>query len=151
MELMSNTEDEIDLQQVENIVMLSDLDHHGLQEGLNIKESIAFCAVDLILAETGGKSVKLITGEVSDSDKEYRNAMMDIAGAYLTVDEEGKRYFTSDEMRAAVSDCRKKDAGTLLTPERWRELDKDRSGRVDFEEFVHAFSTWVRVGDDDDE
>lgn len=150
-ELMSNTEDEIDIQQVENIFMLSDLDHHGLQEGLDIKEFIVFCAVGFILAETGGKSVKLITGEVSDSDKEYRHAMMDIVGAYLTFDKEGKGYFTSDEMRAAVSDCRKKDAGTLLTPERWRELDKDHSGRVDFEEFVHAFSTWVTAGDDEDE
>lgn len=150
MELMS-TEDEINLRQVENIFMLSDLDHHGLQEGLAIKEFIVFCAVGFILAETGGKSVKLITGEVSDSDKEYRHAMMDIVRAYLTFDIEGKGYFTSDEMRAAVSDCRKKDAGTLLTPERWRELDKDHSGRVDFEEFVYAFSTWVRAGDDDDE
>jgi len=150
-ELMSSTEDEIDMQQVENIFMLSDLDHHGLQEGLDIKEFLVFCAVGFILAETGGKSVKLITGEVSDSDKEYRHAMMDIVGAYLTFDKEGKGYFTSDEMRAAVSDCRKKDAGNLLTPERWRELDKDHSGRVDFEEFVHAFSTWVTAGDDEDE
>jgi hypothetical protein len=42
--------------------------------------------VGFILAEAGGKSVKLLTGEVSDVDKEYRNAMMDIVGAYLTFD-----------------------------------------------------------------
>ena len=77
--------------------------------------------------------------------------MMDIVGAYLTFDREGKGYFTSDEMHTAVQECGKKDAGTLLTPERWRELDIDHSGRVDFEEFVHAFSTWVTAGDDEDE
>lgn len=45
----------------------------------------------------------------------------------------------------------KKDAGSLLTAERWRELDIDSSGVVDFEEWVHAFSTWVTAGDDEDE
>lgn len=153
-ELMNTSEegaDEIDEQIVENIFMLSDLDHHGLEEGLDSKEFIVFCAVGFILAEAGGKSTKLMTGEVSDNDKEYRKAMMDIVGAYLTFDKEGKGYFTSDEMHTAVQACGKKDAGNLLTPERWRELDIDHSGRVDFEEFVHAFSTWVTAGDDEDE
>ena len=125
--------DAIDLNQIENIFMLSDLDHHGLQEGLDVKEFIVFCAVGFILAEAGGKSTKLITGEISETDKEYRQAMMDIVGAYLTFDREGKGYFTSDEMHTAVSkDAGRKDAGSLLTPERWRELDIDHSGRVDF-------------------
>eukprot|EP00578_Thalassiosira_sp_NH16_P017674 CAMPEP_0181121722 /NCGR_PEP_ID=MMETSP1071-20121207/24902_1 /TAXON_ID=35127 /ORGANISM="Thalassiosira sp., Strain NH16" /LENGTH=477 /DNA_ID=CAMNT_0023206585 /DNA_START=37 /DNA_END=1470 /DNA_ORIENTATION=+ len=143
-------DDLVDFKEVENIFMLSDLDHHGLQEGLDVKEFIVFCAVGFILAEAGGKSAKLVTGEVSDNDKEYRQAMMDIVGAYLTFDKEGKGYFTSDEMHTAVANC-KKDAGTLLTPERWRELDIDHSGKVDFEEFVLAFSNWVTAGDDEDE
>lgn len=143
--------DAIDFSTVENIFMLSDLDHHGLQEGLDAKEFIVFCAVGFILAEAGGKSAKLVTGEVSVIDEEYRKAMMDIVGAYLTFDKEGKGYFTSDEMHTAVSDCGKKDAGSLLTPERWRELDMDHSGRVDFEEFVYAFSTWVNAMDGEDE
>jgi calcium-binding protein CML len=154
-ELMANNEDKaqdsVFTKQVENIFMLSDLDHHGLQEGLDVKEFIVFCAVGFILAEAGGKSVKLLTGEVSDVDKEYRNAMMDIVGAYLTFDTDGKGYFTSDEMHAAKSDGGSKDAGNLLTPNRWKELDIDGSGRIDFEEFVHAFSTWVTAGDNDDE
>lgn len=154
-ELMANSEDEAQdsdfTKQVENIFMLSDLDHHGLQEGLDIKEFIVFCAVGFILAEAGGKSVKLLTGQVSDVDMEYRNAMMDIVGAYLTFDTDGKGYFTSDEMHAAKSDGGSKDAGNLLTPDRWKELDIDRTGRIDFEEFVHAFSTWVTAGDNDDE
>eukprot|EP00579_Thalassiosira_antarctica_P001308 CAMPEP_0201866512 /NCGR_PEP_ID=MMETSP0902-20130614/1077_1 /ASSEMBLY_ACC=CAM_ASM_000551 /TAXON_ID=420261 /ORGANISM="Thalassiosira antarctica, Strain CCMP982" /LENGTH=475 /DNA_ID=CAMNT_0048391501 /DNA_START=106 /DNA_END=1533 /DNA_ORIENTATION=- len=154
-ELMSNqtegSADAIDPNHIENIFMLSDLDHHGLEEGLDMKEFIVFCAVGFILAEAGGKSAKLMTGRVSDNDKEYRAAMMDIVGAYLTFDKEGKGYFTSNEMHTAVINCGKKDAGSLLTPERWRELDIDSSGRVDFEEWVHAFSTWVTAGDDEDE
>ncbi|KAK1746420.1 EF-hand domain-containing protein [Skeletonema marinoi] len=118
----------MDKSQIESIFMLSDLDHHGAQEGLDVKEFIVF----------------LITGEVSENDKEYRDAMMDIVGAYLTFDKEGKGYFTSDEMHNAVQSVGKKDAGNLLTPERWRELDIDHSGVVDFEEFVHAFSLWIR-------
>lgn len=141
----------VDMSQIENIFMLSDLDHHGLQEGLDMKEFIVFCAVGFILAEAGGKSAKLVTGEVSANDEEYRNALMDIVGAYLTFDKEGKGYFTSDEMHTAVANCGKKDAGTLLTPERWRELDIDHSGKVDFEEFVLAFSNWVTAGDDEED
>jgi calcium-binding protein CML len=140
----------MDKSQIESIFMLSDLDHHGAQEGLDVKEFIVFCAVGFILAEAGGKSAKLITGEVSENDKEYRDAMMDIVGAYLTFDKEGKGYFTSDEMHNTVQSVGKKDAGNLLTPERWREMDIDHSGVVDFEEFVHAFSLWVTAGDDED-
>lgn len=143
---------DIDFKQIENIFMLSDLDHHGLEEGLDKKEFIVFCAVGFILAEAGGASAKAVTGAVSTNDEEYRKAMMDIVGAYLTFDKEGKGYFTSNEMHTAMA-CsgKKKDAGSLLTPERWRELDIDHSGVVDFEEWVHAFSTWVTAGDDDDD
>jgi len=154
-ELMNASEEGaegIDMQQVENIFMLSDLDHHGLEEGLDAKEFIVFCAVGFIIAEAGGsKSNRIISDHDKELTEEYHKAMMDIVGAYLTFDREGKGYFTSDEMHTAVQECGKKDAGTLLTPERWRELDIDHSGRVDFEEFVHAFSTWVTAGDDEDE
>ncbi len=150
-EIMTAGDETMGKEQIENIFMLSDLDHQGAEEGLDVKEFIVFCAVGFILAEAGGKSAKLITGEVSESDKEYRDAMMDIVGAYLTFDKEGKGYFTSDEMHNTVQSVGKKDAGTLLTPERWRELDIDHSGIVDFEEFVHAFSLWVTAGDDEDD
>jgi len=153
-ELMSNDAqgaDAVDYSTIENIFMLSDLDQHGLEEGLDAKEFIIFCAVGFILAEAGGTTSKLMTGAVSVHEKEYRLAMMDIVGAYLTFDREGKGYFTSNEMHTAVVDCGKKDAGSLLTAERWRELDIDSSGVVDFEEWVHAFSTWVTAGDEDDE
>ncbi|KAL7496383.1 hypothetical protein ACHAWT_004695 [Skeletonema menzelii] len=151
-EIMTADDDSVmDKSQIESIFMLSDLDHHGVQEGLDVKEFIVFCAVGFILAEAGGKSAKLITGEASENDQEYRDAMMDIVGAYLTFDKEGKGYFTSDEMHNTVQSVGKKDAGNLLTPERWRELDIDHSGVVDFEEFVHAFSLWVTAGDDEDD
>lgn len=144
-------EDAIDLSQIENVFMLSDLDHHGLEEGLDVKEFIVFCAVGFILAEAGGKSTKMISGGVSDNDQEFRRVMMDIVGAYLVFDSDAKGYFTSDEMHSAVSGIGAKDSGNLLTPERWRELDIDHSGRVDFEEFVFAFSTWVTAMDDEEE
>lgn len=145
-------DDAVDLSQIENVFMLSDLDHHGLGEGLDVKEFFVFCAVGFILAEAGGKSAKLINGEVSGNDKAYREAMMDIVGAYLTFDTAAKGYFTSNEMHTAVSgEGGSKDSGNLLTPERWREMDFDQSGVVDFEEFVHAFSTWVTAMDDDDD
>mmetsp|Transcript_40432 Transcript_40432/g.86089 ORF Transcript_40432/g.86089 Transcript_40432/m.86089 type:complete len:474 (-) Transcript_40432:131-1552(-) len=141
----------LDMSKIEDLFMLSDLDHHGLEEGLDAKEFIVFCAVGFILAEAGGKAAKLIEGEYGNDGGEYRQAMMDIVGAYLTFDKEGKGYFTSNEMHTAAHDAGKKDASRLLTPERWRELDIDHSGRVDFEEWVYAFSTWVTAGDEEDE
>ena len=119
--------------QIENIFMLSDLDHHGLESGLDVKEFIVFCAVSFILAEASQKPVKTAAGEESEQHKGYRAAMMDIVGSYLTFDTEAKGYFTSDEMHTTVVENGSKDSGNLLTPERWRELDIDHSGRVDFE------------------
>jgi calcium-binding protein CML len=142
--------DDMDGEQVENMFMLSDLDHEGINAGLDVKEFIVFCAVGFILAEAAKKST--LGGIISETDKEYRAAMMDIVAAYLTFDPQGKGYFTADEMHAAVSSASKgKDAASLLTPARWSELDHDNSGRVDFEEFVHGFSCWVTAGDDEDE
>ncbi|KAL7547861.1 hypothetical protein ACHAWF_011135 [Thalassiosira exigua] len=140
-ELMNGSKDgadSVDFSHIENVFMLSDLDHHGLEEGLDVKEFIVFCAVGFILAEAGGKAAKLVSGQLSKDDEEYRKAMMDIVGAYLTFDKDAKGYFTSDEMHAAVSDSTKKDSGNLLTPERWRELDIDHSGKVDFVSSVIA-------------
>mmetsp|Transcript_6803 Transcript_6803/g.15738 ORF Transcript_6803/g.15738 Transcript_6803/m.15738 type:complete len:479 (-) Transcript_6803:81-1517(-) len=137
-------EADADLKHIENLFMLSDLDHHGMEKGLDVKEFIVFCAVGFILAEAGGKSSKqMLEVEASESDQEYRAAMMDIVYAYLTFDKEAKGYFTSDEMHDSISSCGSKDSARLLTPERWTELDIDYSGRVDFEEFVYAFSKWV--------
>ena len=142
--------DDMDGEQVENMFMLSDLDHDGMDRGLDVKEFIVFCTVGFILAEAAKKST--LGGIVSETDKEYRAAMMDIVAAYLTFDTQGKGYFTAEEMHAAVSSVsRGKDAATLLTPARWSELDHDNTGRVDFEEFVYGFSCWVTAGDDEDE
>ena len=142
--------DDMDGEQVENMFMLSDLDHEGINAGLDVKEFIVFCAVGFILAEAAKKST--LGGIISETDKEYRAAMMDIVAAYLTFDPKGKGYFTAEEMHAAVSSASKgKDAANLLTPARWSELDHDNTGRVDFEEFVHGFSCWVTSGDDDDD
>ncbi|EED94620.1 predicted protein [Thalassiosira pseudonana CCMP1335] len=139
----------IDADQVENMFMLSDLEHEGIEAGLDVKEFIVFCAVGFVLAEAAKKST--MGGDISENDKEYRAAMMDIVAAYLTFDRQGKGYFTADEMHMTVSESKGKDAASLLTPDRWSELDHDHSGRVDFEEFVYAFSSWVNAGDDDDE
>jgi len=88
--------------------------------------------------------------EASENDQEYRAAIMDIVYAYLAFDKEAKGYFTSDEMHDSTSNCGSKDAASLLTPERWTELDIDYSGRVDFEEFVYAFSKWVTAGNEEE-
>merc|ERR1711862_182051 len=153
-ELMNLTanNDTNNLKLLENIFMLSDLDHHGMSKGLDVKEFIIFCAVGFILAEVGGKSSKQqLEVEETENDKEYRQAMMDIAYSYLAFDKEGKGYFTSDEMHNATSGVSgKKDASNLLTPARWSEMDIDYSGRIDFEEFVYAFSMWVTAGDDEE-
>jgi calcium-binding protein CML len=143
--------DDMDGEQVDNMFMLSDIDHNheGMKAGLDVKEFIVFCAVGFILAEAAKKST--LGGVISEADKEYRAAMMDIVAAYLTFDPQGKGYFTAEEMHAATSSVSKgKDAATLLTPARWAELDHDNSGRVDFEEFVYGFSCWVTAGDDED-
>ncbi|CAM9690283.1 unnamed protein product [Phaeothamnion confervicola] len=38
---------------------------------------------------------------------------------------------------------------SLLSEDRWQEMDWDSNGDISFEEFVYAFTKWVDIDDDE--
>jgi len=110
---------------------------------LDQKQFIVMCAVGFILAEEN-KDISTFGGMLANGDDAYRSAMTDVVTAYLSFDRDGKGYFTADEFNGFMTHSKRADvAKTFFTCERWEELDVSGDGKVEFEEFVFAFSNWV--------
>jgi calcium-binding protein CML len=129
------------------ILSISEVDEAGEAKGsgLDVKQFIVMCAIGFILAEES----KEMLASVDDA---YRRAMMDVATAYLSFDREGKGYFTADEFQLVISASERSEATrNVFSDERFAELDVSGDGRVDFEEFVNAFSKWVSDEDEEED
>lgn len=78
--------------------------------------------------------------------------------AYLLFDNEGKGYMTRSNVTKTLQEFQKtttrkttnSETGSgILTEQRFRELDWDGNGTIDFMEFLRAFSGWVGMDDDE--
>ena len=72
-----------------------------------------------------------------------------VVAAYLLFDTDctgfiSRRNVKEMQIRGGVGD----GSDVFLNEDRWNELDWDRNGVVDFEEFVFAFSEWIKDFDD---
>ena len=106
------------------------------------------CAVGFILAEEDAK-LTTFGGMLGSGDQAYRRAMSDVVTAYLSFDREGKGYFTAEEFKGFMTYSKRADAASsFFTEERWAELDVTGNGKVEFEEFVYAFSRWLSADDE---
>ena len=115
---------------------------------LDVKQFIVLCAVGFILAEEDAK-LTTFGGMLGSGDQAYRRAMSDVVTAYLSFDREGKGYFTAEEFKGFMTYSKRADAASsFFSEERWAELDVTGDGKVEFEEFVHAFSKWVSADDE---
>lgn len=75
-----------------------------------------------------------------------------VVAAYLIFDTECTGHIDKKTV-AKMQQIRASEDGSdlFLNEDRWRELDWDRNGNVSFEEFVFAFSEWIKDFYDDDE
>jgi len=144
-------ENGISEEDAEALFQISDLNAEDDEEGLDVKEFIVLCTVGFVLADAEGTS--FIAGSKLANDKDFRGVMMDILKAYLIFDRSAKGYIEEADLAKMLTNDFDDGGATqlLLTDERWKELDVDGSGRVDFQEFVYAFSQWCSLEDDDDE
>mmetsp|Transcript_9111 Transcript_9111/g.12157 ORF Transcript_9111/g.12157 Transcript_9111/m.12157 type:complete len:239 (+) Transcript_9111:57-773(+) len=143
--------DGVSKEDAEALFQISDLNAEDDEEGLDVKEFIVLCTVGFVLADAEGTS--FIAGSKLANDKDFRGVMMDILKAYLIFDRSAKGYIEEADLAKILTNDFDDGGATqlLLTDERWKELDVDGSGRVDFQEFVYAFSQWCSLEDDDDE
>jgi len=129
---------------------LSEVEKQGVEKKseLDVKQFIVMCAVGFILAEEDAK-LTTFGGMLGSGDQAYRRAMSDVVTAYLSFDREGKGYFTAEEFKGFMTYSKRADvASSFFSEERWAELDVTGDGKVEFEEFVYAFSRWVSADDE---
>ena len=68
-----------------------------------------------------------------------------IISAYLLFDPEGKGYINRDQVGEMLKESGSKGDNSMLSNERWAELDWDKDGTIDLAEFINAFTRWVDV------
>ncbi|CAN0293544.1 unnamed protein product, partial [Scytosiphon promiscuus] len=71
--------------------------------------------------------------------------------AYLLFDKECTGVISRDQVMIVVAENGQKDAGSMsiLSQERWDEMDWDSNGDISFGEFVYAFTKWIDVDGED--
>ena len=55
------------------------------------------------------------------------------------------------QQNAAGKNTKAKKSNPLLSDDRWKEMDWNSDGSIDFAEFVFAFCSWVDLDDDMEE
>ncbi len=70
-----------------------------------------------------------------------------IVSAYLLFDPNASGSITKGDIEKMISESHHVGAGSMLSKERWDEMDWDHNGNIDFAEFVFAFSKWIDLDD----
>ena len=142
-------------EEVTDLFDFIDLDDSSLIE---LKEFLVALVILNVLEKLPSKP-EAQASEDSSAVKEFLEsseklkAMADlIAQAYLLFDSEGVGQITRKQvdklLRDGNSKTGMKTSNALLNEQRWKEMDWNSDGSIDFAEFVFAFSTWVDIEDD---
>ena len=86
-------------------------------------------------------------------DTLVHNAVQKVLEAFLFFDANGDGYIRKDEVLKKLeahegAHAKQKTEHGGLTAARFRELDWDKSGRVDFKQFLFAVEGWCGMDDD---
>lgn len=76
------------------------------------------------------------------------NAVQKVLEAFLFFDRDGDGYIEKEEVTEILSE--KGQRKSVLSAERFDELDWDHNGRVTFREFLFAVSGWVGLEEDEE-
>ena len=106
-------------------------------------------------SEAGAGDMTPRTTEMASIGPELKSAFDWVLGAYLIFDSEGTGVLNKDEvlrqMVAKEGAFASRGASSVLSKERWEELDFDHDGSITFKEFFWAFQGWVASEDEDEE
>ena len=92
--------------------------------------------------------------KVADSEGlggEVKRAFDDVLGAYFIFDVDGGGTLDKEEvmkqMQSKEGAFKNSSASSVLTKERWAEMDWDHDGNISFKEFFWAFQQWIGTED----
>lgn len=112
--------------------------------------------------DDSGSTKNLKKGSQSPTDKEGNPVFLGfstdihylvhwVVAAYLIFDTKCEGSIARAELTVMQRENHDDGSDVFLNEDRWRELDWDRNGNVSFEEFIFAFSEWIKdFGNDDD-
>eukprot|EP01035_Chromulina_nebulosa_P020471 gene20471-26561_t len=93
---------------------------------------------------TSTKSVTL-----DKKNLEIKEMLNLIVSAYLLFDPEGEGHIKKHNVEKLLEESgHQAGKNAMLSQDKWKEMDWDANGTIDFAEFVMAFSTWVDLDDE---
>jgi calcium-binding protein CML len=92
-------------------------------------------------------------GSGSELGPELKQAFDWVLGAYLVFDVKHTGILDKEEvlkqMQAKEGAFKSAGAASVLSAERWKEMDWDDDGTITFKEFFWAFQGWISAEDED--
>ncbi len=138
-------------EEVKDIFYMSDFEQNRL---VDLKEFMVALTIAIALEKVnfGTEKVQLAPSPRRQSissffghPKEVYSMLRLIISAYLLFDPEGKGYINRDQVGEMLKESGSKGDNSMLSNERWAELDWDKDGTIDLAEFINAFTRWVDV------
>ncbi|CAN0330377.1 unnamed protein product [Pylaiella littoralis] len=98
-------------------------------------------------AEAAARAAGRRMSNFYNKEKTVREALELFTYAYLLFDKDCKGVISRQEVMVVVAENGQRDTGSMsvLSQERWDEMDWDSNGDISFGEFVYAFTKWVDV------
>ncbi len=77
--------------------------------------------------------------------REVYSTLKLVIAAYLIFDTKGEGVIHLSQVEKILEESGHKVGNSMLTTDRWKELDWDENGTIDLAEFINAFTAWVDI------
>ena len=86
------------------------------------------------------------------NNSEIKEMLNLITSAYLLFDDKAEGFIRKSSVEKMLEEEGHKVGGNaMLSQQKWKEMDWDANGTIDFAEFINSFTTWVDMGEDEDD
>jgi Ca2+-binding EF-hand superfamily protein len=97
---------------------------------------------------TRRNSITNLFNNVRKKEDPMRQSLDMIVKAYLLFDKEARGFINKDDVKNMMKEDGAGEGQMFLQEERWKEMDWNSDGTIEFSEFVYTFSKWVDIDED---